>query len=309
MNSGKSPIRIIVVVGPTCVGKTELAIKLAEKYNGEIVSADSMQVYRYMDIGTAKPSAEEKKCVRHHLIDVVDPDEAFNAAIYMKEAAKIIEDLEKGGKTIFVVGGTGLYIKALLGGLFRGPGSDNILRALYRADQTKHGTAYIYGLLKERDQKSAEKIHPNDAARIIRALEFFDSTGESIIKKQEEHNFSDRRYDCIKIGLNIDRKLLYDKIDSRADGMISDGLVEEVERLMKMGYDESIKPMQAMHYRYITDYIKGRKDKAEAIRLLKRDTRRYAKRQLTWFRRDDDIKWFIPQNSDLVKCEIDTFLV
>ncbi len=309
MNSGKSPIRIIVIVGPTCVGKTELAIKLAEKYNGEIISADSMQVYRYMNIGTAKPSVEEKGSARHHLIDVVNPDEAFNAAIYMKEAAKIIEDLEKEGKAIFVVGGTGLYIKALLGGLFRGPGADNRLRALYRADQTKHGTAYIYGLLKERDKKAAGRIHPNDAARIIRALEFFDSTGESIIKKQEEHNFSEHRYNCIKIGLNIDRNLLYDKIDARADRMISDGLVEEVERLMEMGYDESIKPMQAMHYRYITDYIKGRKDKAEAIRLLKRDTRRYAKRQMTWFRRDDDIKWFIPKNSDLVKCEIDTFLV
>ena len=309
MNSGKSPIRIILIVGPTCVGKTELAIKLAEKYNGEIISADSMQVYRYMDIGTAKPKAEEKGCVKHHLIDVVNPDESFNAAIYMEKSAEIIDQLEKEGKTIFVVGGTGLYIKALLGGLFRGPGADNRLRALYKAYQKRQGTIYIYDLLKERDRKSAEKIHPNDVARIIRALEFFDSTGESIIKKQEEHNFSDHRYNCIKIGLNIDRNLLYDKIDSRADNMISDGLVEEVEMLIKMGYDESVKPMQAMHYRYITDYIKGRKDKAEAIRLLKRDTRRYAKRQLTWFGRDDDIKWFLPQNSSLIKSKIDAFLV
>lgn len=309
MNSGKSPIRIILIVGPTCVGKTELAIKLAEKYNGEIISADSMQVYRYMDIGTAKPKAGEKGCVKHHLIDIVNPDESFNAAIYTERAAEIIDQLEKEGKTIFVVGGTGLYIKALLGGLFRGPGAYNRLRALYRAYQKSQGTIYIYGLLKERDKKAAEKIHPNDAARIIRALEFFESTGESIINKQEEHNFSDHRYNCIKIGLNIDRNLLYDKIDLRADKMMSDGLVEEVEMLIKMGYDESVKPMQAMHYRHITDYIKGRKEKSEAIRLLKRDTRRYAKRQLTWFGRDDGIKWFLPQNSDFIKSQIDAFLV
>jgi tRNA dimethylallyltransferase len=309
VNSGKSPIRIILIVGPTGVGKTELAIELAEIYHGEIISADSMQVYRYMDIGTAKPKAEEKRRVRHHLIDVVNPDESFNVAIYLEKASEIIDRLEKAGKTIFVVGGTGLYIKALLGGLFPGPGADNRLRVLYRAYQQRHGTIYLYRLLEEKDERAAEKIHPNDAARIIRALEFFERTGESITHKQEEHNFCDRRYNSIAIGLNIDRNLLYNKINSRADRMLSDGLIDEVEMLIKMGYDESVRPMQAMHYRYITDYIKGRREKEAAVRLLKRDTRRYAKRQLTWFGRDNEIAWFIPQDFNLIKSKIDVFLV
>ncbi len=302
-------VRIIVIVGPTCVGKTGLAIKLATEYNGEIISADSMQVYRYMDIGTAKPTAEEKGRVKHHLIDVVNPDEEFNAAIYREKAAQVIDDLEKKGKRIFVVGGTGLYIKALLGGLLRGPGADHRLRALYRDDQEKYGTDYIYELLKEKDEKAARKIHPNDATRIIRALEYFDNTGESIVMEREKHGFHDQHYDCVKIGLTIDRDILYDKIEKRADAMISHGLVEEVEGLMERGYDESMKPMQTMYYRYIIDFIKGREDKAETVRLLKRDTRRYAKRQLTWFKRDDDIQWFDSHNLDSIRKTIDNYLV
>jgi len=301
-------VQIIVVAGPTCVGKTKLAIKLAKTFDGEIISADSMQVYRYMDIGTAKPTSEEKKSVKHHLIDMVDPDENFNAAIYMAEAAKIIDRLAQEVKRIFVVGGTGFYIKALLGGLLRGPGTDKELRALYRDDQTKYGTIYLYELLKKKDEKAAAKIHPNDATRIIRALEYVDKSGESIVAEQEMHGFNDNCYDCLKIGLNIPRDILYDKIEKRADRMISDGLVEEVEGLMGMGYDESIRPMQTMYYRHVIDLIRGRKDMVETVRLLKRDTRRYAKRQLTWFKRDDRIRWFNPGDFDSINKAIDDYL-
>lgn len=301
-------VQIIVIAGPTCVGKTKLAIDMAKTFGGEIISADSMQVYRYMDIGTAKPTCVEKKYAKHHLIDVVNPDEDFNAAIYTTEAAKIIDRLAKEMKRIFVVGGTGLYIKALLGGLLRGPGRDNELRTLYRDYQTEYGTINLYELLKKKDENAAGKIHPNDATRIIRALEYFDKTGESIVAEQEMHGFNDNCYECMKIGLNIPRDILYDKIEKRADRMISNGLVEEVADLMGRGYDESIRPMQTMHYKYVMDLIRGRKDMAETVRLLKRDTRRYAKRQLTWFRRDDDIRWFNPGDFDPIKKSIDDYL-
>ena len=300
--------RLVVILGPTGVGKTEIAIKLACEYGGEIISADSMQVYRYMDIGTAKPTFEERSLIRHHLLDVVDPDEEFNAAMFVERAREIVNVLSSGGKNIFVVGGTGLYIKALLGGLFDGPGNNNDLRSTYRKYMKKYGKGYLYERLKERDEAAAGRIHPNDIFRITRALEVLELSGESIVKKQEDHNFGDNTYDYLKIGFYIDRDQLYEKIGKRVEKMIAEGLVGEVEKLMEMGYDEMLKPMQTFGYRHIVNYIKGIYDIPEALRLIKSNTRHYAKRQLTWFRADEGIEWFTPSEVDAAKVKIESFL-
>jgi len=302
-------VRVIVIAGPTCVGKTALAIRLAEEQGGEIVSADSMQVYRYMDIGTAKPTAEERRRVTHHLIDVVDPDEDFNAAIYRDMAAGVIERLEGEGTRIFVVGGTGLYLQALLGGLLQGPGADKDLRARYRGVTERYGTGYLYELLQEKDRDAARMIHPHDAPRIIRALEYFDTTGASIVRGREQHGFHEHRYDSLKIGLTVDRSVLYDRIEERADRMIAAGLVGEVEGLLARGYDEKTQPMQTMYYRHVMGYIRGDTDMAETVRLLKRDTRRYAKRQMTWFQRDDAMIWYDPGEFDAIAKAVENYLL
>lgn len=300
--------RLIIFLGPTCAGKTEAAIRLGCEYGGEIISADSMQVYKYMDIGTAKPTSEEQSIVKHHLIDVVSPDEEFDAAMFVKRAMVEINRLSDEGKNIFVVGGTGLYIKALIGGLFDGPGADRDLRNSYREDMRRYGRGYLYEKLKKRDAVAAKRIHPNDVFRIIRALEVLDLSGESIVAKQRWHSFGSVYYDYIKIGFKIDRELLYKRIDERVGRMVRDGLVGEVERLIKMGYDETLKPMRSFGYRHTVNYIKGMYDICEAVRLIKRDTRHYAKRQITWFGADREIEWFDPSEYDLVRAKVDTFL-
>jgi tRNA dimethylallyltransferase len=304
---GKNLPSLVIIVGPTGVGKTDLALKLAEDYKGEIISADSMQVYRYMDIGTAKPTAEERKRIQHHLIDVVDPDEEFNAALFVKRSERIIETLHQERKRIFVVGGTGLYVRALVGGLFDGPGADHDLRDFYHDMCDRYGKAYLHELLKTRDFLATERIHVNDTMRTIRALEVLESTGKSIVTMQEEHAFKDRVYNYKIIGLKRERDFLYERIDRRVETMMTEGLVDEVKKLIRMGYGESLKPMQSMCYRHIVDYIKGRCDKDEAIRLVKRDTRHYARRQITWFKKDKDVIWFDPDNSSTVSKEVENF--
>jgi tRNA dimethylallyltransferase len=308
MNSIDDKPRIVIILGPTGVGKTEVAIKLAGEYGGEIISADSMQVYRYMDIGTAKPTSEEQSLVRHHLIDVVDPDEEFDAAMFMSQAGEVIDRLNSEDKNIFVVGGTGLYIEVLIGGLFNGPGADRDLRSAYRKELVKYGNEYLYEKLKKMDEGAAAKIHPNDVFRTIRALEVLELSGESIIKKRSDHHFGDKRYDFIKIGFMIDRALLYEKINGRVEKMMADGFLREAEKLLEMGYDENLKPMQAFGYRHIVNSIKGRCDIEEAVRMIMSSTRRYAKRQLTWFRADENIEWVDPSNIDVVRAKIGNFL-
>jgi tRNA dimethylallyltransferase len=304
---GENRPSLVIIVGPTGVGKTRLALKLAEVCKGEIISADSMQVYRYMDIGTAKPTAEERKRIQHHLIDVVDPDEEFNASLFVKSSERIIEKLHHERKRIFVVGGTGLYVRALVGGLFDGPGADHELRDFYHDICDRYGKVYLHELLKTRDSLATERIHVNDTMRIIRALEVLESTGKSIITMQGEHAFKDRIYDYKIVGLKRERDFLYERIERRVEQMMAEGLVDEVEKLIRMGYGESLKPMQSMCYRHIVDYIKGRCDKDEAIRLIKRDTRHYARRQLTWFKKDKDVIWFDPEDSSAVSNEVNNF--
>ena len=300
--------RLIAIVGPTGVGKTEMAVKLASGWHGEIISADSMQVYRMMDIGTAKPSLEERAVVRHHLIDIVDPDEPFNAAVFIRMAGEIIAALHAEKKPVFVVGGTGLYIKALFGGLFKGPGADKRIRDFYRQELQCHGKAYLYGKLKEKDEQAAVRIDANDTVRIIRALEVLELSGESIVKKQKTHDFGDVPYESLKIGLKLERETLYDRIDGRTDGMIREGLMEEVEGLLERGYHENLKPMQSLGYKHMVSCIKGIHPLEEGIRMMKRDTRHYAKRQMTWFGADKEIEWISPSEAGVAMRRIESFL-
>ncbi|MGO9137678.1 MAG: tRNA (adenosine(37)-N6)-dimethylallyltransferase MiaA [Syntrophales bacterium] len=300
--------RLIVILGPTAVGKTAAAMALARESGGEIVSADSMQVYRLLDIGTAKPTLEEQSLVRHHIIDVVNPDEQFNAAMFIRLAHEAIGKLNDAGKPIFVVGGTGLYIKALLGGLFQGPDADEDLRRLYKQELKQFGEMYLHDKLKEKDERAAAQIDKNDIPRIIRALEVLELCGISIVEKQNAHRFGDSLYDVIKIGLTVERAELYKRIDQRTERMLEDGIVEEVERLFSSGYRENLKPLQALGYKHIVRLIKGSCNLTDATRMIKRDTRHFAKRQMTWFGRDKEIEWFAPSDIETVRRRIDQFL-
>lgn len=284
-------LKIIVIVGPTAVGKSKVAIELAERFNGEIINADSMQVYRYMDIGTAKPSKVDRERVRHHLIDIRNPDEDFDAAQFRDEASKVIADIVNRGHLPVVVGGTGLYIKALTEGIFDAPGSDEELREKLRKEVEASGISALYNKLFEVDPESASRIGPQNTHRIIRALEIFYLTGKPISQYQKEHAFSERPYDTYKIGLTKERKTLYKDIDDRVENMIKAGIVAEVRRIIEMGYGPGLKAMKALGYSHICRYLDGEYDLEEAVRLIKRDTRHYAKRQMTWFRKDAGINW------------------
>lgn len=300
--------RLIAIVGPTGVGKTEMAIKLASEWNGEIISADSMQVYRMMDIGTAKPSLAERAIIRHHLIDVVNPDETFHAARFIRMAREIIAALHAEKTPIFIVGGSGLYIKTLLGGLLKGPGADDGIRTFYRRMLENHGKAYLYDKLKEKDEQAAARIDANDTVRIIRALEVWELSGESIVEKQLSHGFRETSYACLKIGLRLERHDLYARIDERTDQMVRAGFMEEVWGLLHRGYHERLKPMQALGYKHMVRCFKGIHELDETVRLMKRDTRHYAKRQMTWFSADGDVEWMSPRELDVARERVASFL-
>ena len=288
--------KLIVVAGPTAVGKTDLAMKLAGVIGGEIISADSMQVYRHMDIGTAKPSLQEREQIPHYLIDIVNPDEAFNAARFTESAGNVIQALHSRSTPILIVGGTGLYIRALLGGLFDGPNADDELRRTYHLQKEKFGPDYLYEMLERIDGKAAQRIDRRDTVRIIRALEVMELTGRSIVEQQEAHGFAESRYKYIKIGLFMDRSTLNERVERRTQAMFEAGLVEEVRQLIAFGYGEDLKPMQSLGYKHVVLYLKGQISLDEAIARTTRDTRRYAKRQGTWFRAETDIEWFSPND-------------
>lgn len=304
----KEKLKIIVVCGPTGIGKTSTGIEIAGVFNGEIISADSMQVYRYMDIGTAKPTTDERARVRHHLIDIIDPVESFDAAQFAKSAHKVIIELHGRGITPFVVGGTGLYIKALVHGLFRAKPVDKNTRMRLKKEAVVRGTDFIYKRLSECDPGSAKRIHPNDTYRIIRALEIYETTEKAISKYHREHKFADSPFKVLKIGLQINREALYDRINRRVDAMVDAKFVDEVKGLLEKGYSTDLKSMQAIGYRHMIDFIEGRISWDEAFRTLKRDTRRYAKRQLTWFRADPEIVWLEPEQVKDIHGLIKSFL-
>jgi len=304
---------LIIISGPTCVGKTDAAIGLAEPLGAEIISADAMQVYRYMNIGTAKPSEEQRARVPHHLIDVVNPDEPFSAALFGTMAHAVIRDLHQKGCPIFVVGGTGLYIKALTRGLFPGreqvsTGGKKLVRKRLRDEAETLGLDALYRRLQKVDPAAAARIHPNDTHRIIRALEVHQVTGRPISQHQKTHSFRDVRYRTLKIALTPDRNILYDRINRRVDLMLASGLLEEVKWLLAQGYPSTLKSMRSIGYRHMGGYLEGRTPWDETIRLFKRDTRRYAKRQLTWFRADPKILWVQPGQTDDMRRRINSFL-
>jgi tRNA dimethylallyltransferase len=299
---------VIVICGPTALGKTSIAIDLARTFNGEIVGADSMQIYRNMNIGTAKPTPYEQSRVPHHMIDIVDPDEPFDARRFAIMAHEKIMDLHARRVTPFVIGGTGLYIKALLHGLFEAMPADRDVRARLKQEAEIHGTGFLHKRLSQQDSATAKRIHPNDTYRILRALEVYELTGKPITELQSEHRFTDKPFRVVKIGLHIDRDIIYDRINHRVDAMIDSGLVDEVKGLLGMGYSADLKSMQSIGYRHMVDFIEGHSSWEEALRTLKRDTRRYAKRQLTWFKADSAIVWKEPGQLKEIRRTIEKFL-
>ena len=283
--------KLIAVAGPTAVGKTKYAIETAKAFNGEIVSCDSMQLYKYMNIGSAKPTPEEQAEVKHWLVDEIDPKEPFSVARYAQMAKAAIEDIFSRGKTPVIEGGTGLYLNSLLYEMdFSGASVDTELRDTLLNEAELFGPEYIYNKLKEADPKAAERIHPNNVKKVIRALEGAISGKNIVDFKNCQEKCKD--YDTILIGLTRNRPELYDRINQRVDIMIEEGLFHEVEELLEMGLDESDISMKGIGYKEIIGYFDGLYGQKEAIELIKKNSRHLAKRQLTWFRRYEDTKWF-----------------
>jgi tRNA dimethylallyltransferase len=302
------PPRVVVVCGPTGIGKTRTAIGLARRFGGEIVGADSMQIYRSMDIGTAKPTPEEQAQVRHHMVDIVDPDTPYDAARYAEDAWGVVRSLHRRGCLPVVAGGTGLYIKALLYGLFDSRPPAPECRKHLEALAERRGSAYLHAELTACDPAAAADIHTNDRFRIIRALETYQTTGRPISALREAHRFARPRLAAFKLGLAMPREALYARINARVDRMVADGLLDEVRVLLERGYTPDLKAMQSIGYRHMVAYLQGETGWEETLRLLKRDTRRYAKRQLTWFRADAQIVWTAPDALAEVLPAITAFL-
>jgi tRNA dimethylallyltransferase len=284
--------KLVVILGPTGVGKSEVAIDAALQVGGEVVNADSQLVYRHMDVGTAKPPPAARRGVPHHLIDVVDPDEDFNAARYRELALAAIAEVVARGKKPIVCGGSGLYLRTLLQGIFVGPGKDKAIRERLEGEADVGRLGPLHARLREIDPEAALRIHPNDRHRIVRALEVHEVTGKTISEWQKEHGFQERAFDVLKIGLNRERGALYRLVDLRTDDMIKAGLVDEVERLLEQGYGLDLPALQSIGYRQIGLYLRGEVTLEEAIALIKRDSHHLAKRQLTWFRADREIRWY-----------------
>lgn len=291
---------LIVLTGPTAVGKTALSIELAKEVGGEIVSADSMQVYRGMDIGSAKIRPQETQGIPHHLIDVLDPREEFNVVRFQAMAMEAMERIYAGGHVPIVVGGTGFYIQALLYGIdFTQPeeeGEEGGYRKGLEALAEEKGNQYLYGLLKEQDPEYAAENHPNNQKRVIRALEYIHLTGRKFSAYNQEQREKESPYRFAYFVLAMDRAKLYERINLRVDQMLAQGLVEEVKRLRAMGCRKGMTSMQGLGYKEMLDYLEGGMSFEQAVELLKRDTRRFAKRQLTWFRRERDVVWLEKEN-------------
>ncbi len=280
----------VFLVGPTGAGKTAVSVWLARRINAEIVSADSMSVYRGMDVGTAKPTPQEREEVPHHLIDVVEPTEPFSAGTYRRLATAAIEDIHRRGKLALVCGGTGLYVRALVDGLFDGPEADWKLRDELLAESERKGPGALHARLREVDPEAAEKVSPSDVRRLVRALEVHSKTRRPISRLQVQ--WKRRRAAPPMFGLTMGRDALYERIEQRVEEMFQHGLVEETGRLLARGLRENRTAMQAIGYSEVVRFLDGEYSLEEAKARLKRNTRRYAKRQLTWFGKDDRIKWY-----------------
>lgn len=284
---------LIVIAGPTATGKTSLSVNLSDFFDMEIINADSRQVYKYMDIGTCKPTIEERRRVVHHLLDIVLPDQEYNAGKFTQDAEVVIKNINSRNKIPFIVGGTGLYIKALTYGLDFIPGKDDKIRLELKEILQKEGTEELYQTLQKVDPDATKNIHPNDFIRILRALEIYYQTGKPVSSLHTwEKNKNRLKFRILSIGLYMERKKLYETIRNRVDKMIKEGWIDEVRFLLEAGYNENLNSLKGIGYKQICQYLKGELKLNEATGLIKRDTCRYAKRQMTWFRNMKDIIWF-----------------
>lgn len=300
--------RLVILLGSTGVGKSKLAIELAEELGGEIISADSMQVYRYMDIGTAKPDRAEQGRVPHHLINIVDPDEHYTAARFVADARTAIAGITARGRIALLAGGTGLYLRSLLEGLFVMPRVAASLQERLRARLQEEGRGVLFAELEQIDPVTAGRLHPNDSQRLLRALEIYHATGIAWSEHLARQVRGGTGFQVLKLGLAADRPILYARINRRVEAMLGQGLVEEVRWLLARGYHGGLKAMQSIGYRHMVNFLEGRWEWDETLRLLARDTRRYAKRQLTWFQRDPEIEWFAQADRDGIAGCIKEFL-
>lgn len=287
----KEKEKVLTIIGPTSVGKTALSLRLADDFQGEIISGDSMQFYQGMDIGTAKATMEERALVPHHLIDICHPDELFTVADFQRKTKEFISEINNRNRLPMIVGGTGLYIQSVLYTYhFSDAGEDPEYREKMERLALKEGHGVLHSQLAQIDPLTAQRLHPNDLKRVIRALEIFHLTGETMAQFQKRSQQSP--YDLLLIGLNMERSILYERINQRVDRMVQEGLIEEVEKLLARGYDCRYRSMQALGYKELVSYLQGDMDKEEAIELIKKRTRNFAKRQLTWFRNMKDVVWF-----------------
>ncbi|MBS4023470.1 MAG: tRNA (adenosine(37)-N6)-dimethylallyltransferase MiaA [Dethiobacter sp.] len=284
---------LVVIVGPTAVGKSDAAIHVAQKMGGEIVSADSVQVFRGLDIGTAKPSLAEQMSVPHHMIDVAEPNQDYTVADFQRDARAVIADIHKRKRLPILVGGSGLYVRSVVQNYsFTASGQNNDIRRSLSESAKQYGLLCLYQKLQEVDPLTATKVHPRDQRRIIRALEVYEQNRRPLSEQIEKTRSSASRYRLFMYGLTMPRQLLYQKIEERTDKMIAAGLVDEVKRLLAEGCSPSDKALTSIGYRHIVSFLRGESTFEQAVQLLKRDTRRFAKRQLTWFARDSEITWF-----------------
>ncbi|MDH7493079.1 MAG: tRNA (adenosine(37)-N6)-dimethylallyltransferase MiaA [Candidatus Saccharicenans sp.] len=286
--------KILTLVGPTAVGKSEIALWLARELAGEIISCDSMQVYRGFNLGTDKPSPEARQAIPHHLIDIVEPEEQFSAADFARLAVAAAEEIVGRGHLPLVVGGTGLYHKALVEGLFPGPGRDPALRKKLKQEAAQSGLEALYERLKQVDPEYAKKIAPSDSIRIIRALEVYLLTGIPLSEhfRKTRSPLEEKSFNLIQIGLKLERKELYGRIEARVERMFASGLMEEVKSLLARGVPETATPFKGLGYRQVLQYLHGEISLPEAVELTKLETRHFAKRQLTWFKKSPGITWF-----------------
>ncbi len=297
--------KIIIIAGPTASGKSKLAIEVAKKLHSEIISCDSMQIYKYMDVGTAKIMEDEMQGIKHHMINIVNPDEEYSVSDYAKEAKAIIDDMHKKNMIPIICGGTGLYIDALLYPLQLGA-KDDAVRERLQEEYEKHGANYMHDKLKAIDPKEAEKVHANNVKRVLRALEIYELTGKT--KSEQDDREKELNYDALLICLNPDRDELYERINDRVEDMFDNKLEIEVQDLVNMGYNFNLQSMQAIGYKEFRDFISDRKSLEEVKEEIKTNSRHYAKRQITWFKRYDFCKFFEPNDKENIYKAIDEFV-
>lgn len=302
---------ILILVGPTAIGKTALSLDLAERFNCEIISVDSMQVYKYMDIGTAKVSLQERQRIKHHLIDIAMPDEVYDASRFAKDATAAIKEIQSRNKIPLLTGGTGLYLRALQQGIFPGVPENIEIRDGIKKRLGREGASKLHEELSTVDSQSASRIHENDSQRLIRALEVYYSTGLPWSEHLEKHK---KNRDCkynnmLEIGLTTKRSSLYDRINKRSQIMVESGLESEVKTLLEMGYSQDLNSMGSIGYRHMVNYIDGTWQHKEMVEILARDTRRYAKRQYTWFAKNDSINWFEVTDTSKIIEKVDAWFL